>query len=303
MLEAFLSSTVMMATPILLAALGELLVEESGVINIGIEGAMLSGAFFALAAAYFSGSTLLGLAAGAAAGVAINAILAVLVVNLAVNQVVAGTALDILAVGITGVFYRALFGVTGRAFMVKQMPRLALGPLARIPVIGAPLFDRNPLVYLTFALVPATGWLLWRTRYGLRLRAAGERPEAADSLGLGVRMLRWQALVAAGVLTGLAGGYLTLAYANTFVENISAGRGYVALAIVILGRYRPWGLAAASLLFGAAMALQFGLQALGTMVPYQLFLALPYALAIVVLAGVGGQAASPSALGAPYRPE
>jgi general nucleoside transport system permease protein len=301
MLEAFLNSTLAMATPILLAALGELLVEEAGVINIGIEGAMLTGAFFALAAAYFSGSALAGLAAGAAAGVAVNAILAWLVVNLAVNQVVAGTALDILAVGITGVFYRKFFGITGKAFMVKPLAKVPLGPLARIPLLGPVLFSHNALVYLTFALVPATGWLLWRTHYGLRLRAAGERPQAADALGLGVYALRWHALMAAGVLTGLAGAFLTLAYANTFVENISAGRGFVALAVVILGRWNPWGVAAASVLFGAAMALQFGLQALGTAIPYQLFLALPYVLTLVVLAGVGGQAASPSALGEPYR--
>jgi ABC-type uncharacterized transport system permease subunit len=301
MLEAFLNSTVGMATPILLAALGELMVEETGVINIGIEGAMLCGAFFGLVAAYFSGSMMLGIAAAIAAGVAINALLAVLVVNLAVNQVVAGTALDILAVGLTGVFYRKFFGVTGKAFMVKPLAKIQLGPLARIPVLGPAFFNHSGLVYLTFALVPAAGYLLWRTRYGLTLRAAGERPDAADALGLGVYSLRWHALLAAGALTGLSGAYLTLAYTGTFVENISGGRGYVALAVVILGRWKPWGLAAASVLFGAAMALQFALQALGTQVPYQLFLALPYALTLVVLAGFGGQAASPSGLGEPYR--
>jgi general nucleoside transport system permease protein len=301
MLEAFLSSTIGMATPILLAALGELLVEESGIINVGIEGAMLCGAFFALAVAYFSGSTMLGLGAGMSAGLAINAILALLVINLAVNQVVAGTALDIFAVGVTGVFYRKLFGITGKAFIVKLIPKLQFGRLADIPILGGALFTHNILVYLAFALVPSTGYLLWRTRYGLSLRAAGERPEAADSLGLDVYRLRWQALLVAGLLTGLGGAYLTLAYAGTFVENISAGRGYVALAVVILGRWKPWGLAAASILFGAAMALQFGLQALGTTIPYQIFLALPYALTLVVLAAVGGQAASPSALGEPYR--
>ncbi|HVA80254.1 MAG TPA: ABC transporter permease [Candidatus Binataceae bacterium] len=301
MLDAFLNSSIAMATPILLAALGELLVEESGVINIGIEGAMLCGAFFALVGAYFTGSTIAGIAAGVAAGVAINAILAFLVVNLSVSQVVAGTALDILAAGITGVLYRRLFGITGMAFMVKPMARLDLGPLTRIPILGAAIFHHNAFVYLAFAIVPAAGFILWRTRYGLTLRAAGERPEAADALGLGVYRLRWHALLASGVLTGLAGAYLTLAYANTFVENISGGRGFVALAVVILGRWNPWGIAAASVLFGAAMALQFGLQALGTAIPYQLFLALPYALTLVVLAGFGGQAASPSALGEPYR--
>jgi ABC-type uncharacterized transport system permease subunit len=300
MLEAFLVSTIAMATPILLAALGELLVEESGIINVGIEGAMLAGAFFALSGVYFTGSIAVGLTCGIAAAIAINAMLGVLLINLAVNQVVAGTALNIFAAGITGVFYRKFFGITGKAFIVSPLHALAIGPLARIPFFGPMLFDQSPLVYLAFLLVPVFAWLIRRTRYGLRVRAAGERPEAADALGLGVYALRWQALIISGVLTGLAGAFLTLAYADTFVENISAGRGFVALAVVILGQRNSWGLAAASLLFGAAMALQFGLQALGTAVPYQLFLALPYALTLIVLAFFGGQARDPSALGIPY---
>ena len=267
MLDAFLVSVVTMATPILLAALGELIVEESGVVNIGIEGAMLAGAFAALAIAYFSGSTALGLAGAIAAGVAINVIFAVLVVNLAVNQVVTGTAVSILALGLTGVLYRRLFGITGKSFMVAPIAKLPLGPLARIPILGAALFDHNALVYLTFILVPATWYVIERTRYGLRLRACGEHPAAADALGLGVIAIRWQALLISGALTGLAGAFLTLAYANTFVENISAGRGFVALSVVIVGRWNPWGLAAASILFGAAMALHFGFQALGTVIP------------------------------------
>ena len=186
MLEAFLASTVAMATPILLAALGELMVEQSGVINVGIEGSMLAGAFFALAAAYFSGGSLaLGLLAGIAAAVALNALLALLVVNLGVNQVVAGTALDILALGLTGVFYRRMFGITGSAIVVRQFGAVAMGPLARIPIVGRAFFDQNLLVYIAFATVPLVSFAIWRTRYGLRLRAAGERPEAADALALG----------------------------------------------------------------------------------------------------------------------
>ncbi len=300
MLEGFLTSTIAMATPILLAALGELLVEESGIVNIGIEGAMLAGAFFALSGVYFAGSIALGLLCGIAAAIAINAMLGVLIINLAVNQVVAGTAVDIFTAGITGVFYRKFFGITGKAFIVSPLRAIALGPLAKIPFFGPMLFDQSPLVYFAFLLVPVVGWLIGRTRYGLRLRAAGERPEAADALGLRVYAIRWQALIASGVLTGLAGAFLSVAYANTFVENISAGRGFVALAVVILGRRNPWGLAIASLLFGAAMAMQFGLQALGTSVPYQLFLALPYTLTVIVLAFFGGQASDPSALGVPY---
>jgi ABC-type uncharacterized transport system permease subunit len=300
MLEGFLASTIAMATPILLAALGELMVERSGVLNIGIEGAILAGAFFGFAATYFSGSIALGLIAACAAAVAMNALLAALVVNLAVNQVVAGTAIDILALGLTGVFYRQFFGMMGRALTITPMPSIALGPLARIPAIGAVFFRQSALVYVAMALVPIVAFVISHTRYGLELRAAGERPEAADALGLGVYRLRWQALMIAGIFSGLAGAFLTLTYTNTFIEGISAGRGYVALSVVIVGRWNAWGIAAASMLFGAAMALQFGLQAFGSAIPYQFFLALPYVLTIVVLAFMGGQADAPSALGERY---
>jgi len=300
MIESLLASTIAMATPILLAALGELIVEESGVLNVGIEGAMLAGAFFGLAAAYFSGSLILALTAGVAAAVMMNALLAVLVVNLAVNQVVVGTALNILAAGLTGIFYRRLFGITGKAFTVTPMAPISLGPLARLPVIGSAFFQQNALVYAAFTMVPLTAFVVRHTRYGLWIRAAGERPEAADALGLHVYLLRWQALLISGVLTGLAGAYLTLAYTNTFVEGISAGRGFVALAVVIVGRWNAYGVAAASLLFGGAMGLQFELQASGATLPYQLFLALPYALTLAVLAMLGGQAQAPSALGERY---
>lgn len=303
MLEAFLTSAVAMATPILLAALGELLVETSGMLNIGIEGSMLTGAFFGLAAAYFSGSLALGLLAAVGAAAALNALLALLVINLAVNQVVAGTALDILALGVTGVFYRRFFGITGAAITVTPIGPIALGPLAKIPLVGPALFDQSPLVYLAMALVPVIGFAVSHTRYGLWLRAAGERPEVAEALGLNVYRLRWTALMLAGALTGLGGGYLTMAYANTFVEGISAGRGFVALAVVIVGRWNAYGIAAAALLFGGAMALQFGLQAAGAGLPYQLFLALPYALTLLVLALLGGQAQAPSALGSAYARE
>jgi ABC-type uncharacterized transport system permease subunit len=300
MFDAFLAATVAMAAPILLAALGELLVESSGVLNVGIEGAMLSGAFFGFAAAWFSGSVILGILAAIAAGVALNAILAVLIVNLAVNQVVAGTAVNILALGLTGIAYRRVFGVTGQAFTVNPLAPIAIGPLAHIPLLGPALFDQNALVYLAFGLVPAISYGLRRTRYGLRMRAVGEHPEAADALGLEVYLVRWTTMLIAGALAGLGGAYLTLAYAGTFVEGISGGRGFVALSVVIVGRWRAAGVAAAALLFGAAIALQFTLQASGTPVPYQLFLALPYVLTLVVLTIVGGEARSPSALGEPY---
>jgi general nucleoside transport system permease protein len=300
MLEAFLSSTIAMAAPLLLAALGELLVEESGVINIGIEGVMLTGAFAAMAAAYATGSIAIGLCCAALAALTMSALFAAMAVNLAVNQVVAGTALDVFALGVTGVFYRRMFGVTGQALTVRTLGRIRVPWLSRIPLLGPALFHHNLLVYLAFALVPLVSILLYRTRWGLNLRAAGERPEAADALGLGVYRIRWQAIMISGVLTGLSGAYLTLGYANTFVEGMSAGRGFIALAIVILGGWRPGRVAVASVLFGAALALQFVLQAINTGIPYQLFLALPYVLTLVVLTALGGQSHAPTALGEPY---
>jgi len=264
---------------------------------------MLSGAFAALVAVYFSGGMICGLVVAAAAALAVNALLAVLVINIAVNQVVAGTALNLLVAGITGVAYREVFGVTGRALTVRALAPLPLGPLTRIPLLGPALFDQSPLAYLALLLTAIVGYAIARTRAGLRLRACGEHPEAAAALGINVYRMRWTALLFAGVLSGLGGAYLTLVYTNTFVEGITGGRGFVALALVIIGRWRAWGIAAAALLFGAAMALQFTLQATVTNLPYQLFLALPYLLTLLVLALMSGQAAAPSALGRSYLRE
>jgi simple sugar transport system permease protein len=197
------------------------------------------------------------------------------------------------------VLYRRIFGVTGQALTVRTLPPLIHGGMVHLALIG-PILNQNAVVYLSFVLVPVFWWLLYRTRWGLNLRAAGERPEAADALGLGVYRLRWQALMIAGVMTGISGAYLTLGYANTFVEGMSAGRGFIALSIVILGDWRPGRVALAAVLFGAALALQFVLQAVNTGVPYQLFLALPYVLTLVVLTVFGGQGRVPTALGEPY---
>ncbi len=179
MLEAFLNSTIMMAAPLLLAALGELLVEDSGIINVGIEGIMLTGAFAAMAVAYMTGSIIAGLCSAALAAVAMSAVFAVLAVNLAVNQVVAGTALDIFALGLTGVFYRRIFGITGQALIVRTLKRVQLGWLARIPVIGSALFDQNLLVYLAFVLVP----VIWAAALSLPLRTWSARRRRAARRG------------------------------------------------------------------------------------------------------------------------
>ena len=300
LLTALAASTITMAVPLLLAALGELIAERAGVLNIGLEGMLLSGAFAALVVALPSGSTALGLASALLVGAALGLLLGLFVAHWNANQVVAGTALNLLAAGLTGVAYRAVFGVTGAALTIPGAPLLPLPGLAALPVIGA-LFNQTLIGYAAFAAVPAVAWTLARTLPGLRLRMVGENPYAAETQGVAVRRVRVAALVLCGMLAAAGGAYLSLAYANTFVEGMSAGRGFIALAIVIVGRRHPVGVLLAALFFGFATALQFHFQALGLNVPFQFFLILPYVLTLLVLAGRIGHAGAPAALGQPYQ--
>lgn len=295
---SLLQSTVTMAVPLLLAGLGELLAERAGVINIGLEGMLLTGAFAAMVVTYFTGFAVLGLLAAWSAGLLLAALLGYVVVIHSGNQVVAGTALNLLALGVTGVAYRAVFGITGAALTVSGFPPLAIPLLSSVPVIGAALFTQSALAYVAFGLVPGVAFLLYRTIPGLKLRMTGENPWAAEAQGVAVRRTQMLALLACGLLAATAGAYLAVAYAHTFVEGMSAGRGFIALAIVIFGRWSPWGILGAALLFGLASALQFYVQALGLHIPYQFLLMLPYVLTLLVLAGYAGATRAPAALGA-----
>ncbi|MCC6847176.1 MAG: ABC transporter permease [Deltaproteobacteria bacterium] len=287
------ASALALGTPLLFAALGELVSERAGVLNIGVEGLMLTGAFAGFLACWATGSPLVGMVAAAGAAMMLGALLALWVVGLDADQVVAGAALNILAVGVTGVAYRAVFGVTGAALTVPTFAPIALDGDAWWL---APLRQPAP-VWVALALVPLVWLVLARTRLGLELRAVGEAPEAAASLGIRVAAVRVGALLAAALLAGIGGGYLSLAYSNTFVEGMSAGRGFIALAIVVFGRWRPLGILAGALLFGAASAAQFHLQAAGITIPYHLLLMLPYVLTLTVLAIATGTTAAPAALG------
>lgn len=300
LLTALAASTVAMAIPLLLAGVGELIAERAGVLNIGLEGMILAGAFVAMAAAYWSGSAGLGVAVALGAGAALGALLAFFVVGCNANQVVAGAALNLFALGVTGVAYRAAFGVTGAALIVPALPAWPVPLLRSLPVAGESLFDQTILGYGAFLLVPAVALFLNGTVPGLKLRMVGENPRAAETQGVPVRRVRALALIACGLLAGAAGSYLAVAYARTFVEGMSAGRGFIALAIVILGRWSPVGIAGAALFFGFATALQFHFQALHLDAPYQFFLMLPYLLTLLVLAGYAGRARAPAALGQPY---
>jgi simple sugar transport system permease protein len=228
----------------------------------------------------------------------LTALFALFVVTWRTNQIIAGTALSMLGLGVTGTLYRVMFGSAGAALSVPTVAPVAIPGLHRIPVIGGALFTQPLPTYALYLVVPALAWWLARSNAGLALRAAGERPDAALAAGLSVARLRWGAILFSGAMGGIAGATLVLAQVGTFSEGMSAGRGFIALAIVVLGRWRALGVAAAALLFGAASALQFLSQTMGWSMPYQLSLALPFVLTLVALAGVRGRAAAPAALGA-----
>ncbi len=301
LLSNLLQSTVAMAIPLLLAALGELLAERAGIINIGLEGMLLVGAFAAMVVTYFSATPVLGLMAAWGSGVLLAGVFAYLAVVRRANQVVLGAALNLLAIGVTGVGYRAVFGVTGQALSVSGFPPLAVPVLASLPTIGPTFFAQSVLGYLAFLLVPCVAFGLYGTIPGLKLRMVGENPHAAAAQGVRVGLTQTLALLACGVLAATGGAYLAVDYAHTFVEGMSAGRGFIALAIVIFGRWSAWGIMGAALLFGFATALQFHVQSLGLPIPYQFLLMLPYVLTLLGLAGAAGTARAPAALGMPYE--
>lgn len=297
----FLAATVRTAVPLALAATGELLVERAGLINIGLEGAVLAGAFGALLGAS-AGGVAAGFGAALGAGVLVAAIFALCVILLRTDQIIAGTALTLLSVGATGTLYRTLFGSTGAALGIPTSAPMSIPWLSAIPVVGAALFSQPPVTYVAYLLPLLLAWWLSRTHAGLALRAVGERPEAAEAAGIRVDRIRTAAILAGGALGGLAGGTLVLAQAGTFAEGMSAGRGYIAIAIVVLGRWTPIGVAGGAMLFGAASALQFAFQAMGWKAPYQLFLVAPYVLTLGALAGAVGRARAPAALGRTLEP-
>jgi general nucleoside transport system permease protein len=295
-LTAFLEATVRTATPLALAALGELVVERVGVINIGLEGALIAGAFGALVGAGVGG-TVIGYLAGALAGAAITIVFALFVIRLRADQIITGTAVMLLAVGLTGTLYRIFYGEAGAALSIPTSGPIAIPGLAALPVMGPGFFAQPIITYLVYLSFPLLGWWLYRTRAGLALRAIGERPEAAEAAGVHTNRVRIIGILFGGAMGGLSGATLVLAQAGTFAEGMSAGRGFIAIAVVALGRWHPTGVAIAALLFGAASASQFLFQAMGWALPYQLFLALPYALTLVALARVGARTSAPAALG------
>lgn len=294
--SAFLEGVVRTATPLALAALGETVTERSGVINIGLEGSIIAGALGAVIGAGHGG-VWAGFLFGAACGCAVAAIFALFAVTLRTDQIISGTAVTLLALGGTGTLYRVLYGSAGAALNTPTLEPTRIPLLAQIPLIGSALFAQPSITYVLYALVPAVALWMYRTHAGLGLRAIGENPAAAIAAGVRARRVQFLAVLFGGLLGGLSGATLVLAQAGTFVEGMSAGRGFIAIAIVALGRWNPGGAALAALVFGAASALQYFFQATGSNLPYQLFLVFPYVLTLVALAVTRGRSNAPAALG------
>jgi ABC-type uncharacterized transport system permease subunit len=295
-LTGFLAASIRISTPLLLAATGEMLNERAGVINLGVEGAMLAGAL-ASAVGAAAGGPWAGTLLAVVAGVLVAGVFAVVAIGARADQIISGTAITLGSVGLTGALYRTAFGSGGPGLTLPTFAVVPIPGISSIPVIGQSLFSQPALTYIAWLLIPAAWWFLFRSWWGLALRATGESAEAARASGVPVRRVQVMSTLVGGGLAGLAGATLVLAQVGTFAEKMTAGRGFIAIAIVVLGRWHPAGVLLAALLFGAASALQFAFQAMGLAVPYQLFLVMPYALALLALAGAVGKARAPAGLG------
>ncbi len=295
-----MTSGAVMMVPLLLAALGELFAERAGVINVGLEGMMLGGALSGVVAAYFGHSPWWGVLGGAATGIAMAALFALVTITRGADQVVAGTALNLLALGGTGAVFRALSERLTVPLIAPTFASVPIPFLARLPILGPAFFARNLLAYAAYGLVPLAALVLFHTRWGLKLRATGENPAAADTMGVDVARIRWCALLVCGALAGLGGVFLSIGHVRTFSEDMIAGRGFIALAVVLFGRWNPWGIGIAALLFGLAQGFSYSFQALNWRLPYQLFLALPYLMTLAALVTRGGRSVGPAALAQPY---
>jgi ABC-type uncharacterized transport system permease subunit len=301
LLEAILLTVITASTPLLIAALGELVVERAGVLNLGVEGMMVMGASCGFAVAVLSGSTALGACAGIAAGMALAALFALMTVGLAANQVASGLALTILGLGLSG-----LIGADFVGARRDPAPKLHLDGLSDVPFLGPILFGQDAFVYLSVALLLGVSWFLWRTRSGLVLTAIGDNPGSAHALGHQVRFVRLAAILFGGACSGLAGAYLSLAYTPFWVRGMTAGRGWIALALVVFSSWIPWRLAVGAYLFGAVTILQLHVQGFGLGIVPQLMSSLPYIATILVLVAISRSrrhGAAPASLGTPFVPD
>ncbi len=302
LIVSILATAVRMGTILVLGALGELVAERAGVLNLSVEGMMLTGAFAGFLGAYYTESLWLGVLAAALAGMLISAIFGVLAVVFHIDQTVSGLSVNIFASGLTFYAYRILFPNVGGTNIPALTPFKVVNIpiLSDIPIIGRILFQQYGLTYIAFFLMLLISFYLYRTKSGLILRTLGENPRAVDMKGINVTLYRFGAVLFGGLMAGLAGSFITLASVGIFVADITSGRGWLAIAIVIFGDWKPSKILLAALFFGLIDALQMQLQAIGVQLPFQLFLAMPYILTIIAVFIGRKRSGAPIALGVPY---
>ena len=301
-ISSVILAAVRMAVPLLLIAMAELWSERAGMVNIGLEGIAAIGALAGFMLTYYTGSTWMGILGGAVAGILVNMIYAYATVTLCANHTVYGMAINLLAPALASFIYRVSFGAGGLN-QIELMKGIAIPGLKDIPFIGELLFNQTSMVYLAFALVIFTNVYFRRTRSGLNFKSVGEHPKAAATLGINVIGIKYIACIVCGALAGIGGAYLTTCYSTTYTEGIVSGRGFIALAAVIFGRWNGTGVMGACLFFGLCDALQIRLQVSSLGIPYQFFQMIPYLATVVVLAIIGSKKAGPKANGLPYRKE
>jgi ABC-type uncharacterized transport system permease subunit len=296
-----LAASVRLATPILLAALGEVFTERAGILNLGLEGIMLMGSLSGFLGAYLTGSLWVGVLSALLTGMLFGLLMGFMSITAKVNQVVAGLGITILGSGLSTLLFRLFFGLRTTPPTIKIFPDAPVPLLSDLPVVGPILFDHNVLVYLSLVLTPVAWVVLYRTRLGLAIRAIGESPDAADARGINVDWIRYLSLLIGGGLAGVGGGYLVLGNLGLFWTQMTAGRGFIAVAVVVFSRWDPARALLGALVFGFAAALQLSLQTLKAPVPSELLLMLPYIITILVLIGVSRRAEFPAAFAVPYR--
>ena len=302
-ISGLIGATMRMATPIIFATLGEILAERAGVLNLGIEGIMLMGAMTGFLFTFSSGSIWLGVFAAACVGMLLGLLMALLSVHLGLSQHVSGLGITLFATGLAMFIYRLHFGSPTVPPVIEPFKQVTLPLLSKFPLVGSALFTQYSLTYIAWLLVPAVSILLYKTKIGLKIRTVGENPVVADTVGVNVTLTRTLCLVAGGAFMGIGGAFLTLAHQNMFLIDVIGGRGWVAIAMVIFGNWDPVKGTIGALIFGFLDGLQLRLQSVGLVIPFHVFLMVPYLLTIVALIGVSRRATVPAGLLKPYRRE
>lgn len=304
-LASFFASAMRQAAPLLIAALGLVVSERAGLMNIGVEGIMLMGAFTGYAATKLSGSYWIGLLAAIIVGLIMITIFAVLTISFKATQVVVGAGMNILCAGLSSFIFRRLFygtGIMDSGITVDTFQAIPIPVLSEIPIIGPMFFDQNIIVYFGLLMIPVLIFVMNKTAVGLKIIAVGEHPKAADSLGINVTLVRYAATLFSGAMMGIAGAYLSIAQSNAFAEGMTSGKGYIAMAVVILGKWKPNGVFFGALLFGLANATQMNIQNLGVEIPNNLVMMLPYIVTVLAVVAVSKtKVDAPGAQGIPYE--